>query len=191
MNGMRQRKHYDDGFTLLELLVVIAVFGLILAALTAGVRFAGQAWEIQQRRAERQGDLDAVQNVLRQLIASGIGFQGNAVSLHFVSTLPLALARAGLYDVELRMTAGSLVLAWRPHFKGPAQNLEETETELTKGVTDIALSYSTAAGGWQRVSQDRNAPPALIRVALELGDGRTWPPLIVAPMIEVQPAATN
>src|SRR5258708_39228865 len=88
----------DRGFTLLELLVVILILGLIVTALTGGVRFAGRAWATQERRIDRLDDVDAVQNVLRQLIASGYGFQGDASSMHFITTMPRALARGGLYD---------------------------------------------------------------------------------------------
>jgi prepilin-type N-terminal cleavage/methylation domain-containing protein len=90
-----------SGFTLLELFIVITILGLILAALTNGVRFAGQAWEVQDRRGARQGDIDAVQSLVRNLIASGTAFEGDGTSLRFVSRLPEALARGGLYDVEL------------------------------------------------------------------------------------------
>ena len=34
-------------------------------------------------------------------------------------------------------------------------------------------------------------PPALVRVNLQLGEGRAWPPLVVAPMIDDRPPAGN
>ena len=70
----RERRWPDDrfaGFTLLEVLVALTILGLILVALTNGVRFAGQAWERQERGAGKRGDTDAVQNILRTLIAGG------------------------------------------------------------------------------------------------------------------------
>lgn len=185
------RAEGEGGFTLLELLIVITILGLILAALTNGVRFAGQAWQTQERRSARQGDLDAVKNVLREIIGSGTGFDGDDGTLRFVSTLPAALARGGLYDVELRIASGRLVLDWRPHFKGPNSRADTTETELTKDVGALDLSYYVTPTGWQRTAHDKAKPPSLVRIALQLGDGRVWAPLIVGPMVEVPPTVAN
>jgi prepilin-type N-terminal cleavage/methylation domain-containing protein len=175
----------DSGFTLLELLIAMAILGLTVVALTGGVRFAGHAWEIQQRRSAPISDIDAVQSVLRTLIASGRGFDGDAGSLRFVGTLPRALERAGLYDLELRVSpTRRLLLAWKPQFKGPALPPQQTETELITGVASLELGYYIAAVGWQREYSAEMRPPALVRIGVRLDAGRRWPPLVVAPMID-------
>jgi general secretion pathway protein J len=177
------RQTRASGFTLLELLVVITILGLILAALGNGVHFAGQAWQLQERRSARQGDLDAVQNLVRNLIASGASFEGDATSLRFVSELPEALARGGLYEVELHTTEDRLLLSWRPHFKGAQSATATTHTEIIKNVTAFEFTYSIQAGGWQHVLTAAMKRPALIRIGLRIGD-RAWPLLVVAPMID-------
>ena len=187
MIAIRTHEKGDTGFTLLELLIVTTILGLILVALTSGVRFAGQAWEVQERRSNRQGDLDAVQTVLRQLIASGTTFEGDPASLRFVSVLPQALARGGLYDVELRSSANSLLFAWKPHFRGPAPITSPTEIELLKGLSSFELTYYVPTGGWQRILKSGVSRPALVRVNLQLSEGRIWPPLVVALMIDQPP----
>jgi len=178
----------ERGFTLLELLAVIAILGLILVALTGGVRFAGRAWETQERLIARQGDLDAVQSVLRQMIASGHSFQGDSASLSFVGTLPRALNDGGLFDIVLRATEGRLVLDWQPHLNGAALPEEPMESELARNVSSVEFTYYFAKGdelgGWQRESKDKGKPPALVGVAVQNDKGRAWPPLVVATMIE-------
>src|SRR6185503_4644696 len=59
VSGTKLRERADSGFTLLELLIATTILGLMLVALTGGVRFAGQAWDTQQRRSNLSGDLDA------------------------------------------------------------------------------------------------------------------------------------
>jgi general secretion pathway protein J len=179
------------GFTLLELLIAITILGLIVVALTSGLRFAGQAWRAQERRSESQGDVDAVQNVLRQIIGSARRVNGDGVALRFVATLPDALARGGLYDVEISRLEQHLVLAWKPHFRGPASAATWQSARLVEDVNGLDFAYFVDTSGWQRVAQDRNRSPVLVRIALQLGDGRVWPPLIVAPMIEARSAVTN
>jgi general secretion pathway protein J len=187
MRDRRARRAAERGFTLLELLVVITIFGLLLTALTGGVRFASRAWESQDRLIARQGDLDAVQNVLRQLIASGRSFSGGPASFHFVGTMPQSLRREGLFDIALAAADGRLVLAWQPHYNGPA-DAEAFHAVLAENVTGVRIAYFVAAddepGAWLRELDKKDAHPALIRIALQTADGRAWPPLVVAPMIE-------
>jgi general secretion pathway protein J len=180
-----------SGFTLLELLVVITILGLILIALGSGVRFAGQAWQSQERHIARQGALDPVQNVVRGLIASGTSFEGEGTSLRFVSELPEGLGRGGLYDVELHTEADALMLTWRAHFKGPSADSKSKETALIKNVTNLNFSYRVEDSTWRTTIADKTKPPVLIRVTLATQDGRSWPPLVVEPMVEVVPGVTN
>ena len=49
------------GFTLLEILVVMAVLGLLLATLAAGTRFGLRAWQAGARLTAGRGDVDAVE----------------------------------------------------------------------------------------------------------------------------------
>jgi prepilin-type N-terminal cleavage/methylation domain-containing protein len=182
------RAEDQSGFTLLELLVVITILGLTVVALTNGVRFAGRAWETQERQSARHGDLHSVQNVLRQIITSASDFTGDGVSLRFVGTMPDALRRGGLYDIELRTIGDRLVLASKPHFRGPMAGATVNTADLTEGVTAFDLAYYIPPGGWQRTARDRNRPPALVRIAVQLADGRTWSPLVVAPMVEARSA---
>src|SRR5262245_55260887 len=95
------RRPSEDGFTLLELLIAVTILSLILVALSGGVHFAGSAWRKQEDQISRQGDINALQGVLRQMLASGRGFEGGAQNLKFVGRMPEALERGGLYDIDL------------------------------------------------------------------------------------------
>jgi prepilin-type N-terminal cleavage/methylation domain-containing protein len=173
-----------SGFTLLELLIVIVILGMIMVAVGNGVRFAGQAWLTEQRRNAQTGDLDAVQGVVRNLIASGRDFEGDGTSLRFISPLPEALARGGLYELDLHATGGRLVLDWKPHFKGASAALGTTETELARDVRTVTFAYYVTSAGWKGAIADKTKPPGAILVTLRTEDGRLWPPLAVAAMVD-------
>jgi general secretion pathway protein J len=180
---MRETK--EAGFTLLELLVAITILSLILVALSGGVRFAGSAWRKQEEQIGRQGDINAVQTVLRQLLASGKDFQGSPQDLKFVGQMPAALARGGLFDIELSQSGEKLLLSWRPHFKGAAASLPRNETMLLDGVTVFDLTYHVNQQGWQHATTDKSKTVELIAMRARLSDGHAWPSLMISPVINV------
>ncbi|HKY19231.1 MAG TPA: prepilin-type N-terminal cleavage/methylation domain-containing protein [Rhizomicrobium sp.] len=175
----------EAGFTLLELLVSITILSLILVMLGGGVHFAGRAWRAQEDQSTRHGDVQAVQNVLRQMLASGQGFDGRPEALRFVGRLPAALARGGLFDIELASSGGRLVLSWRPHFKGQSAGLAQNQTSLVEGMTGFGLAYYEAGEGWKQAANGKTKPVDLIAINARFSDGRVWQPLLVAPAINV------
>ena len=192
------------GFTLLELLVVVAVLGLLIIGLMQGMRAGLTLWDAQSRRTGETAELDAAARVLRALLsgitsspsasfapgaASSSGLKGTADSLSFVGDLPTGLGTAQRADITLMVSRGRLVLRWTPHRHevsiAPAP--EPTETELVRSVDHLELAYwgsasPAQAGGW-RVQWDGPTIPELIRVRLVLGpdDRRRFPDLIVTP----------
>jgi general secretion pathway protein J len=185
------RKENEAGFTLLELLVAITVLSLLLVALSAGVHFAGRAWRLQEDRIGRQGDIHAVQNVLRTMLASGEGFKGEPGDLKFVGRLPEALARGGLFDIELFSDGEALLLSWHPHFKGESAGLPQNEAKLMDGVAGLELSYFLEGQGWQKLTSDKSKALEIIAIKARLSDGRVWPQLMIAPAINVSSKAKS
>ena len=184
----RQSRRGESGFTLLELLISITIFALILVALTSGLHFAGRAWDQQQQRSVREGDVNAVENVLRQMIASGSQFEGDRTSLKFVGAMPAALERGGLFDIQLDVEGDRLVLSWQPHFKGSTIPLSTNSADLLQGVASLDMAYYLGDQGWQHLLGDKSKPADLIAIALHFADGRVWPPLVIAPMVKADQA---
>jgi general secretion pathway protein J len=192
------------GFTLLEMIVVVAVLGLLFIGLTQGVRAGLTLWDAQSRRTGETAELDAAARVLRSLLSgitpspsAGFGaggasapeMKGTADSFSFVGDLPTGLGTTRRADITLTLSHGQLVLRWTPHRHelsiSPAP--EPSETELIRGVDRLELSYwgspsPDQAAGW-RTQWDGPAIPELIRVRLmlEADDRRRFPDLIVAP----------
>jgi general secretion pathway protein J len=184
------------GFTLLEIMVALVVFGLVLAGLNQGVRYGLQAWHSQVRLGSRNGDLDAVSRALRNMIE--VMDPGNGVD-----PAPIAATRSRLaFDTVLPDSAGTgsvrrvtaellvdrrhdLVLQWRPelHVKWLRPRPSPTVATLVGGVAGLDMSFWRPSGGWV---ENWNYPdlPALIRIRVVFppGDLRHWPDLIAAPL---------
>lgn len=174
------RSHRSAGFTLLELLVAVTVLSLLLVALSGGVHFAGRAWQAQEQRIDRQGDIQAVQNVLRQMLASGKNFRGDAQTLSFVGRMPAALERGGLFDIELSGGGGKLLLSWRPHLKNASGNPSRNQAVLLAGLSRFQMRYFLNQA-WAPGANDKNKAPSLIGIDAVLQGGGAWPALLIGP----------
>jgi general secretion pathway protein J len=180
----------DDsaGFTLLELLIAVAIVGLIVVGLSAGLRFDLRALASQQLRVARYAEVDAVATTMRGLVAEAHGVLGTATRLSFTGALPAALDRPGLFDVRIALDAGrKLTLSWTAH-RPPADENDPGEgtTTLLDDVAGLELAYYTIGPdkveGWQSAAA-KEAPPKLVRIRLRFaqGDRRHWPDLIARP----------
>jgi general secretion pathway protein J len=193
----------QSGFTLLEMLVALAVLGFLMVGLTQGVRAGLTMWGAQTRRVGETADLDAGARVLRRLL-SGISlvsasrislgvsstekFEARPDSLTFVGDLPTGFGTTRRADITLELHEGRLVLRWSPRrheiSAAPAPP-EPIETELIRRVERLDLAYWGAPSpgepaGWQSQWDRRDINPELIRVRLGFAtaDRRRWPDLI-------------
>jgi general secretion pathway protein J len=192
------------GFTLLEMLVVLAVLGLLVVGLTQGVRASLTLWHAQTRRLGETGELDAGARILRTLL-SGISappsggiapspagsteIKGGPDSLAFIGDLPTGLGTTRRANITLELRQGRLVLRWTPrrHELTSVPAPEPIETEVIRGVDRLDLAYwgspsPDQPAGWQ-AQWDGPEIPELIRLRLGFakGDRRRWPDLIAAP----------
>lgn len=193
----------QNGFTLLEMLVVVVVLGLLMLGLTQGVRAGLALWGAQQRRLGETADLDTGARLLRSLLtglaasqagaagANPVAVKGDSEHLSFVGDLPTGLGTTRSADISLGLHNGNLVLSWTPHRHevplGPPP--KPTDTELIAGVARLQIAYWGATApdqppAWQ-TRWDGPAPPSLVRIRLAFakGDRRHWPDLIAAPML--------
>lgn len=189
----------DRGFTLLEVLVALVVLGLLVAGLAQGLRFGLGATERQERFAAERGDLDAVDRLLRRIVASmdpGTArdpspVQGAPGAFGFVTDL--GPAASGLptteAQVSLGVEGGQLVLRWRPLLRaarfGPPPPLQTVV--LLERVDRLELSYWGPVGeappSWQR-EWGQKTLPLLVRMRLVFppGSGRRWPDIVAGPI---------
>jgi general secretion pathway protein J len=184
------------GFTLLEMLIALAVFGFLLVGLSQTVRFGLTAWQQDARLSEAKTDLEAVDRTLRSVIenlapgddAGQTSIDGSAETLTGVTRL--RLPGAGLLpipaDAGLAVNRGRLVLRWRPYHHGAALKPlpPPVETELIVGVAHLAIAYWRSPGVWVSRWHEPDLP-ALIRLHLTFAGPSSprWPDIIVAPLL--------
>jgi len=184
----------DAGFTLLEILVAIAVFGTVLVLLTQGVQFGVRATRLQAETKDRTGELATVDHALRRMVALAdpgtypepATLRGTAQRLSFTTELPLyGGGQTQRADVTLSAEAGRLMLRWAPHrhaeLYGAGPELQETV--ILDGIERLELAYWTA-GSWS-AAWNADKLPTLVRIHIVFpGTGRHWPPLIIEPVRE-------
>ena len=198
------RRLHQNGFTLLELLVALSVFSLLLVTLSQGLRFGIQAWSVQSQETRRLAELDSVDRLLRNLLASipvaaNGSLTGSASKLTFLGSLPRA-APPGLQPESITLLVSRdnhLVLSWNPPVPGKASaNLPPPVlTEILDNVSDVEFGYfrevgtsaqdKAARSGWQ-TTWTGGAIPALVKIHIDFvgGDPRHWPDIVVAPMVQ-------
>lgn len=188
----------ERGFTLIEVLAALVVFGFLIAALAEGTRFGLAGFRAQQSTIARDNDLDATARVIRLLVATAIASEdadapsviGNAHELVFTTTAPIELGNPATTEADARLAVhdGALVLTLLPHYHatplGTAaeHGLDET---LVTGLDHVDFAYwdGTAhqwTGNWRS-----STPPGLVRLRFAFKDGRRhWPPLIARAVVE-------
>lgn len=186
----------SPGFTLLEVLVALAVLGLLLGLLANGVHFGVRAWDTASRITRREGDLDAVDRALRRLItAMDPGsvsvpptLAGTAARLLFTAKLPQGAGVPGLADLLLAVDdRHRLVLRATPHRHvrplGPPPAVRQTV--LLQDVARLEIRYwpRQPPFGWQTAWSGPALPGLVrIRIVFAAGHDRHWPDIVAAPL---------
>ena len=186
----------SHGFTLLEMLVALAVFGFLLAGLGQTLRFGLTAWRQDARISDRKTDLEVVDRSLRSIVenlapgddAARAPIDGESDRLTGVTRI--RVPDSGLLPVRIEagmaVSGSRLVLRWRHyrHARPLASPQPPQETELIGGVARFRISYWHPAGEWTSSWHDP-ALPLLIRFRVTFaGDGAPrWPDIVVAPLL--------
>ncbi|MCE9521370.1 MAG: prepilin-type N-terminal cleavage/methylation domain-containing protein [Alphaproteobacteria bacterium] len=202
---MKQRK--DHGYSLVELLVVLALLGFISIAVAGGVRFGSRAWEKSGANVDLIERMDGAQTLLRTLLQRVVPreldpnfsidpnlFAGAPDSLSFTAGAPSAFGSNGNAHFQLRVIRDanlqSLSLSWRSaNATAPAQ-----QQRLIAGARTITFAYATRdqAGrmAWTDTWTGQSGAPALvmIRATFPEGSQMRWPELIVRPRVARDPS---
>ena len=192
----------------MEVLVALALLGLLSVVLFSSFRLGVRAWETGSASAAQLSEVEVVQNLLRTRLREArqlsVGpeeraeftFAGSSEELRFSAPMPAHLGMGGHHVIVLS-TDGSgahrhLVLRWRVY--RPDMSFTDDGWSqpllLLDGITRLSIDYFGRSGdeertAWRETWDREETLPDLVRVRVAFGaaDRRRWPELIVAPMV--------
>ena len=179
------------GFTLLEILLAIAISGLIVIALTSSYFQVLKAKEIVEREGEFyfhvRTVLERMERELSSLYYNSEGitslFKGEENSLTFYSLSPsIAFSRYPAVKLTYYLDYGERggILMRREE---PFLTLEEKKKEFVwlRGVKEIKFEYFDGKE-WKEEWMDKETLPGEIRVRLEMESGEEFSTVFLIPL---------
>jgi general secretion pathway protein J len=199
---MIPRRTQPAGFTLIEVLVGLALMAMLMTLIANGVRMGTRSWNRAESVTTDLDDIETVQGLLRRTIVQAqpafaspdlkdttILFAGEPDAMTVVAPQP-ATQGEGPWAVQrffLDRSGGDqgLYLRWQPN-RVIGQAAAARQERVLDRVAALRFSYFGPAGPglppeWQDRWVDRNGLPQLIRIKIERAGGgrRTWPDLVV------------
>lgn len=195
----------EAGFTLVEMLVALALFSLLVTVLFSNVQFGLKAWNKTSASTEQIDRAVVVQDVLRRIVGglypmatseNGaqplVDFSGSHDAMSFLGNAPLVMSGAGRFRYELvverRDQQSNLVLNATPELANDRS--ASAKTLLLSDVARAEFSYLGEGKGnqpdkWTDSWTRRSDIPRLVRIRLAFhGDKtRVWPELLIAPRV--------
>lgn len=192
------------GFTLIEVLIAMTLLSLMVVLLFSSLSIGAKSWEQGESKIADVNEVAVVQQFFNHHLAHAIpqwddfnpekervfSFQGKRNSLQFVSAFPASAERSGLqlFNLELKKeNKQQFVEVTLTPFFPPTEGETwfEDSIELVRGVEHFELAYyglndETGEEGWQSEWLQKEQQPRLVKVLLELEDGRYLPEMIVA-----------
>lgn len=201
-------KGIQKGFTLLELLIGMVLLGMILTLLFGGLRLGARSWDSGDKRADDSAQLRAIHGFMRRELSQAfplrwkneadtrLAFAGASDALKFVAPLPVQVSGGGLYLLGLGLENGEegqrLIMKralTNPEAKDFSSLEQGEKSVLVDHIEKMRISYFGATTpesepGWQEKWDDPQRLPLLVRIQVELSDGRGWPDLVASLLVE-------
>ena len=169
----------DDGFTLAETLVAMALLALIAAYATSTLRVLSNVQRVEREMDAKASEQAAIRSMSVSLAgmrpvktadSSGnqvIDFRGTGREISFIAPLDDRLERGGLYRMRYGVDPASRRLVMRYSLRrGADETGPEGGVAMLDDVTDFALRYSADGLNWTEEWTSTDKIPPLIEVRL-------------------------
>jgi len=187
------------GFTLLEMILALVIFGMIAALVYSAFYFGHRAVTSGERAADESQRMRLVEELMGRQIRSAVYyfakhdddeiafFLGAADGMSFVTSAPQSHGGTGLAVVTYRLVQSHLVVEERTNFTpdelyDPPVNTRVERAVLLEGFSSFRLDYLAREEvdlGWAEKwdARDEDSLPAVVRVTVEglpFFGGRAW-----------------
>lgn len=201
MKALSAQIQCDDGITLLELLVSIAILSLLVVPISGSIDIGLRVWAKSHETAETQERVFLAKSRLDRWIESAYPFDssrktfqgetllvGTAQSVEFTSSIHPDPQVDALYRVKLALNNGSLIMETMPDFGAKTGSRIWQTKELLSQVSKLSFSYMSgtdASGNPIWISQwgdsiEASYLPAAIKIIMEFENpDLVWPDQIV------------
>lgn len=183
----------DAGFTLIEVIVGLALAGLVSLIMMHGIGLAALGLDRLSQHAERLDERRGLEMLMRRALGTAIatspadgepGFVGQATSVSFLSVVEDG--GPGLYRIKLALDitqpVGAVTLTRRLAVLSAAARRDESVLVRRARRFDIAYFGATSPAEkptWHPDWTGIAYLPQLVRIMLDTGDGREQPPVIL------------
>lgn len=211
------RRARSRGVTLVEMLVALALLGMMATLALGGLRLGVRTWDTVGRRAEAESRGQIIRSFLRRTLSQALiatrvdadgkpqtAFVGDAESLSLVAPLASHLGLGGPQSIRLSVEEadepgkGRRLVLTRTLFYPRGIETESGEAErhvLLEGLVQARFAYLRVSEGgareWVGEWSDESTLPLLLRLTIERqGNGSPWPDLVVPFRITAASGAT-
>jgi general secretion pathway protein J len=192
------------GFTLLELVIGLALLGLIMTLIIGALQLAIRGWDAVEATGGQANRVRLVHALLLRELTSvypyrwkntaevKLAFAGASDSLRFVSSTPPRAGQGGLNLVELlavRSDQGVRLLMRRQIPAREQRDFDRLKDEesvvLLDGLESAAFEFygadtPTGKPSWRAAWEDPQKLPRLVRISLRAKAAPPWPEVVVA-----------
>jgi len=183
------RRPGEAGFTLLEMILALVIFGMIAAVLYSAFYFGHRAVTSGERAADENQRMRLAEEMLGRQVRSAVYyfakhdeediafFLGAADGMSFVTSAPQSRGGTGLVVVTYRLADGKLVVEERANFTpadlyDPPRDAHVESAVLLDGFTSLRFEYLPREErdlGWSDKwdARDEDTLPAVIRVTVD------------------------